>query len=73
MHFGFVISHLCGDGHWKAMRNTALNPHSTVKIPVARIILRCVSIGVTDASETSKEPLAATIASTLKISLLNKA
>ena len=73
IHFGFVMSHLRGEGHWKAMRNTALNPHSSVRTPVARIILWCLAIGVTDARETSKEPLAATTVSTLKISLPNKA
>jgi hypothetical protein len=73
MHFGFVISHLCGDGHWKAMRSTTLNPHSSVRTPVAYIILWCLEIGVTDARETSREPLAATIVSTLRISLLNNA
>jgi hypothetical protein len=67
------MSHRCGDGHWKAKRKTALNPHSSVRTPVARIIIWCPATGVTDPRETSSEPLAAMMVSTLNISLLNKA
>ena len=72
-HCGLVISQRCGDGHWKAMRKNALNPHATVIAHVAYIIFRCISTGVTVVNGTSKKPFAATSVSTERISPLYNA
>ena len=72
-HCGLVMFQRCGDGHWNAMRNTALIPHATVTAHVANIILRCISTGVTVVKGTSKKPFAATSVSTEKISPVYKA
>ena len=72
-HRGWVMFQRCGDGHWKATRNTALTPHITVTAHVAYIVLRCISTGVTVVKGRSKKPFAAISVSTERISPLYNA
>lgn len=62
------MSHLCGGGHWKAIRKTAVIPHTTVTALVVYIIKRCLTTGVTAVKGTNNESFAATSVNTKSIS-----